>query len=225
VKLPSAPPFAALVVGLAVSAVAGAAGAAPLAQSAPGTAPARAESVTECDRRAAHPSDPDRVGDGVATDVVMRDLDGAIAACERDLAAFPGVPRLKYQLGRVLYYARMYEKGFALIREAAQAGHRQAQFVAGLLYTTGQPGSVPERNPCAALALWRAAADRGHLAAQISLSRNVLRQVYGGCSAVPDLETIAGYLASAARATRGYYEGLLIEYLQEEVERARAAAR
>lgn len=155
----------------------------------------------------------------------MRDLDGAIAACERDLAAFPGVPRLKYQLGRVLYYAKRHARGFALIREAAEAGHRQAQFVAGLLYTTGQPGGVPDRNPCAALELWRLAADRGHPAAQISLSRNVLRQAYDGCPAVPDLDMVAAYLGAAARATRGYYEGLLIEYLQEEVARARAAIR
>lgn len=216
---------AALVLGLAGSVIVATAGAGPVAQLQSESVPTDPGAVTDCDRRAAHPSDPDKVGDGVATEVVMRDLDGAIAACERDLAAFPGAPRLKYQLGRVLYYAGRYARGFALVREAAEAGHRQAQFVAGLLYTTGQPGGVPDQNPCAALGFWRAAADRGHLAAQISLSRNVLRRAYGGCPAVPDLDAVAGYLGSAARATRGYYEGLLIEYLQEEVERARTTGR
>jgi hypothetical protein len=195
------------------------------ARQAQGPLPAGPDAITDCDRRAAHPSDPDKVGDGVATEVVMRDLEGAIAACERDAAAYPGSPRLKYQLGRVLYYAKLYSRGFGLIEEAARAGHRQAQFVAGLLYTTGQPGGTPDRNPCLALERWREAADRGHLAAQISLSRDVLRQAYTACPGVPDLDVVAGYLRSAARATRGYYETLLIEYLQEEIQRAKSAPR
>jgi hypothetical protein len=60
--------------------------------------------VTECDRLAAHPSDPDKLTEGVATQDVK--LDRAIAACQMAVAADPNNARLNYQLGRVLYYKK-----------------------------------------------------------------------------------------------------------------------
>ncbi len=61
------------------------------------------QTVTECDRVAAHPDDPLRVARGVETRAM--DLPAAIAACRRDLAQDPNNPRLRYQLARALTYA------------------------------------------------------------------------------------------------------------------------
>ena len=59
--------------------------------------------VTECDRLAAHPSDPDRVAPGVAQPDV--DLAKAIPACQAAVKAYPDSGRLNYQLARSLGYA------------------------------------------------------------------------------------------------------------------------
>jgi hypothetical protein len=48
---------------------------------------------TECDRLAAHPSDPDKVSEGVASQDVK--LDQAIAACRQAVAADPENARLR----------------------------------------------------------------------------------------------------------------------------------
>ena len=91
------------------------------------------ETITSCDRLAAHPEDPDRVIAGVATADV--DQPAAIAACEADLKADPGNPRLTYQLARVYFYNGRSADAVATMEKAAQAGHRQAQFVMGALIT------------------------------------------------------------------------------------------
>jgi TPR repeat protein len=169
--------------------------------------------VTECDRLAAHPSDPDKLTEGVATQDVK--LDRAIAACQMAVAADPNNARLNYQLGRVLYYKKNYELGLKYVDKAAAGGHRQAQFVAGLIYTDGQKDFL-KPDPCRAIPLWQDAASREHYAAEVSLSRNYLRGIYDKCSGTLDRAKIVSYLESASKKTKGYYEKLLVEYLLEE---------
>lgn len=176
--------------------------------------------VTECDRLAAHPSDPDKLTEGVATAALMQALAPAIAACEQAVAADPDNPRLNYQLGRVLFYNQEYARGFRLVEKAAALGHRQAQFVAGLIYADGQEGFI-KPDHCRSLPLWQQAADRGHYAAEVSLSRNYLRGVYEGCGAQVKREAIVGYLQSASKKTKSYYEKLLVEYLLEQAEKSK----
>jgi TPR repeat protein len=170
--------------------------------------------VTECDRLAAHPSDPDKLTEGVVTPVVMQALKPAIAACEQAVAADPENPRLNYQLGRVLFYNQEYARGFRHVEKAATLRHRQAQFVAGLIYADGQEGFI-KPDPCRSVPLWQDAADRGHYAAEVSLSRNYLRGIYDRCGVTLKRDAIIGYLESASKKTKSYYEKILVEYLLE----------
>ena len=87
--------------------------------------------VSECDRLAANPPDPDRVADGVPRSQV--DVDAAIDACERALAADSDNARLAYQLGRVYFYGGDTASALKYIGQAADEGYRQAEFVMGAL--------------------------------------------------------------------------------------------
>jgi TPR repeat protein len=171
-----------------------------------------AQTVTVCDRLAAHPSDPDKVTEGVESEQVK--IEEAVAACRDALKANPNEARLSYQLGRVLFYKGERAEGFGYIEAAAKLRYRQAQFVVGYIHTEGYK-DFTRADDCKALPLWRDAADRGHYAAEISLSRNVLRGVYAGCGAVPERARILDYLESAKKKTRGYYEQLLVDTLLE----------
>ena len=66
------------------------------------------QEVTECDRLASHGEDPFRVAPGVSR--ANMDFPRAIAACEAAVAAEPANPRLRYQLGRVLWLQRAGRK-------------------------------------------------------------------------------------------------------------------
>jgi tetratricopeptide (TPR) repeat protein len=83
--------------------------------------PAKADTViTECDRLAAHPEDPQKVTPGIN----QKDIDypKAIAACEQALVVNPNDPRARYQLARVLFYTNQNERAVAEMKRAADAG-------------------------------------------------------------------------------------------------------
>ncbi len=171
--------------------------------------------VTDCDRFAAHSSDPDKVADGLDS----KDIDKAkaIAACRAAIAVAPDNARLLYQLGRVLFYDKQFEEGFAILKKSAALQHRQAQFVVGYLYVGGQPEYLKTPNYCQALPLWQAAAERGHYAAQVSVVRDYLRGKYSKCGVKFDRAKLDGYLTAANQKAVTYYERILIEYLQEQL--------
>ncbi|MFN3592553.1 MAG: hypothetical protein ACK4TG_10240, partial [Thermaurantiacus sp.] len=128
-----------------------------------GAGPVRAE-VTECDRLAAHPSDPDRVAPGVAQRDV--DLPAAIAACQAAVEADPGNPRLNYQLGRVLAYAGRGQESRPF-RDAAIAGdYPQALFVVGFITLFGL--NEQPQDSCRAADLVRRSALAGRQAGEIA---------------------------------------------------------
>ncbi|MDW8258493.1 MAG: hypothetical protein RML32_03530 [Gammaproteobacteria bacterium] len=110
---------------------------------------ARAE-ITECDRLASHPSDPDKVLPGVARQDI--DLPKAEAACRAAIAADERRARAHYQLGRVLFYQRKTEPAMAALERAAALGYRQAIFVLGYVLYDG--AQVP-RDDCRAARLWQ----------------------------------------------------------------------
>src|SRR5687767_1859311 len=87
-----------------------------------GSSAIAATTITECDRLAASPEDPDRVGPGVEREDV--DLQAAIKACEKERALQPSQLRIRYQLARVLFYAGQNERGVREMRETADAGYR-----------------------------------------------------------------------------------------------------
>jgi TPR repeat protein len=174
--------------------------------------------AASCDRLAAHPSDPDKTAEGVDSEKV--EIDAAIRACREALQASPNEARFSYQLGRVLFYKGERAEGFRHLENAAKLRHRQAQFVAGYIHTEGYKDFTPVDH-CKALPLWRDAADRGHYASEISLSRNHLRGVYAACGVKLEPAVIAGYLESAKKKTKSYYETLLVDYLLEQMKGTR----
>jgi hypothetical protein len=69
---------------------------------------ATALTVTDCDRLASHPEDPDRVAPGVPGSKV--DVPRAIAACTAAVERDPADPRKRYQLARVVATASVPPK-------------------------------------------------------------------------------------------------------------------
>ena len=173
--------------------------------------------ITGCDLLAGHPADPDKLGAGASSAVVKQDLPTAVAVCQRDLRNDPENARLRYNLGRVLYYSGQFKDGLAEVSAAAEQRHRQALFVAGLIYGDGQ-AELFEPQPCKALPLWLEAARQDHYAARISLARNYLRGEYSDCGVELKRAEMRGFVESAAGETKSYYESLLVSYLIEQLE-------
>jgi TPR repeat protein len=210
VRRRGAAPVVALALALTTSAASGAAAPVP-------AAPA----PTECDLLAAHPSDPDRLGAGVPASQVRAWNDAAIDACRRAVAAEPANARVRYNLGRALFYRGRRAEALPELARAADQRHRQSQFVLGLLYADGV-AEVVAADACRALPLWRDAADRGHYAARVSLAHDWLRGRYARCERVPDRDTVAKYLEAALpEARKDYYQRLLVTDLQERLAAAR----
>ncbi|MEZ5500826.1 MAG: hypothetical protein R3E77_15540 [Steroidobacteraceae bacterium] len=109
-----------------------------------------ADAVTDCDRLAAHPSDPDKLGAGAPSKTI--DLPVAEAACRRVIADDPSNIRAHYQLGRVLFYQHKTDAALPELEKAASAGYRQAIFVLGFVNYDGK--QLP-RNDCRAAGLWQ----------------------------------------------------------------------
>ena len=165
---------------------------------------------TACDLLAAHPSDPDRITAGVSTAEVSKDLDTAIAACRSDLGRDPENPRLTYYLGRALIYKQAFAEGRKHVEAAAAQGHRQAQFVAGLITNRDEDNGI-----CRGGALWRDAARKGHYAATVSLAQKYLAGEYGDCGLgidTPELKTLVDNVRDHEYA-QDYYNRVLFAAL------------
>lgn len=180
---------------------------------------AAATSVTECDRLAAHPEDPDRVAAGVETKDV--DIPRAIAACDADVAksaaGSPDYARLQYQLGRAYFYDKQTAKAVPPLERAAAAGSEQAQFVLGYLIDNGLQGIA--KDPCRVEDLWLRSARAGRFAAQVSYPHHLTRGLFKGCNSQASSEEMRGFLqAAASRAGNNYYQSLLVSILQGELE-------
>ncbi|HJP20359.1 MAG: tetratricopeptide repeat protein [Alphaproteobacteria bacterium] len=126
---------------------------------------ALAETVTDCDRLAADPSDPDRVVAGVVA--AGLDYAAAVVACRKASAGAPGNARLGYQLGRLLTAGRDRD-GVAHLERAAASGYRAAQHLYGILLGSDYLSSADGERSRALIAK---AAAAGHAAAQVHLAR------------------------------------------------------
>lgn len=168
---------------------------------------------TDCDRLAAHPEDPDRIAPAVET----RDLafDRAIAACRHDVSQDPSNGRLRYQLGRLLFYSNQNEAAVAEVRAAADLGYRQAQFVFGAFINNRRPFAPTD--PCLIEQYWRKSAAAGRQAARISYVRHAVRGKFAHCDSLPDRATLDAFLAAAKNDNPDYYQRLLIEDLTEQL--------
>lgn len=171
-----------------------------------------ADEVTECDRLAAHGSDPERNAPPVSQSGMNKAA--AQAACEAAVAKDPNNRRLRYQLGRAYFYDGKFDKGVPHVEFAANAGSQQAQFVMGYIIDTAQGGL--KKDPCRVEDLWVKSARQGRLAAQISYPHHVMRGMFKGCKQQADTAEMKGFLDSAKKNAGEYYERLLVSMLQEE---------
>jgi carboxyl-terminal processing protease len=103
----------------------------------PPTPPLPADLVTECDRQAASPYDPQRPQGvaGIAPGHI--DIVPALAACNDAVGRYPGVARFAYQLGRVAYDQKDYARARDLFERAAAAGNAASMNNLGTLYSAG----------------------------------------------------------------------------------------
>jgi hypothetical protein len=167
--------------------------------------------VTECDRLAAHPSDPDRVSAGVPERAV--DTAAAITACQAAVAADPTNGRLNYQLARALGYAGRGKEAAPYRDAAVQAEHPQALFVVGYIHLLGL--NEAEKDACKAGDLIRRSALKGRHAGLVGFPHWALQGAFKGCAVRQDMAEMRGFLAQAKPMSRGdYYQTILIESLE-----------
>lgn len=173
-----------------------------------------AQTVTLCDRLAAHPEDPDRVTEGVSTSDVNQVA--AIAACESELATDPDNARVTYQLARVYFYNGRTADAVTTMEKAAAGGHRQAQFVMGALISNKRPDTSGDM--CDAELWWARSAKAGRLAAQVSYVRHTTRGLFDGCTRHATADEMTTFLDNVRENGGGdYYLRLLVADLSEDL--------
>jgi TPR repeat protein len=104
--------------------------------------PLRRDLVTDCDRLAASPLDPQRPNgvEGIAFDHI--DIVPALAACNDAVSKYPDVARFLFQSGRVAEAQQDYAEARRWYEKAAAAGNAAAMTNLGWLYDNGQ--GVPQ---------------------------------------------------------------------------------
>lgn len=168
-----------------------------------------AKVVSECDRLAANPFDPNRPEEISGVGLAELNPDLAIRACERTLKRFPGNPRYQFQLARSFVKANRYAKALKFYRRAAAQGYAPAQRSLGVMYLYSQ--GVPQ-NDAEAVALFRKAAEQSN-----ALAQNNLGAMYEKGRGVPQNEAAAarwfrksaeqGYARAQANLARMYDRG------------------
>lgn len=117
-----------------------------------------------CDALAAAPTDPARVGPGVAYDRL--DPRPAISACEVAVAQSPSTDRFKFQLARALSKTKRIQEAAALYRELAEKNYAPAAYNLSLLL---MDGNGIDRNTSESIELLTKAAKQGYALAQYQL--------------------------------------------------------
>lgn len=167
--------------------------------------------VTECDRLAAHPSDPDRITAGVPESKV--DTAAAIPACQAAVAADPANGRLNYQLARALGYAGRGKEAAPYREAAVKADYPQALFVVGYIHLLGL-NDAP-KDACKAGELIRRSALKGRHAGLVGFPHWSLQGAFKGCAVKQDKAEMRAFLEQAKPMSRGdYYQTILIESIQ-----------
>lgn len=155
-------------------------------------AKAVAPNITDCDRVAAHPADPDKVLPGF--DRSQIDLPKAIEICRRVLAEQPENARTAFSLGRVLFYAKRTEESLPMLERAAAQGYRQALFVLGFVLYDGKQAP---RNDCRAAELWQKSIALEHPWTGVYLVNGYLDGRFDACGLKLSDEQIERYFALA----------------------------
>jgi hypothetical protein len=128
-------------------------------------AKARADAVSDCDRLAAHPLDPQRTHAGLVLDQI--DAPAAMSACRRAVEANPDNARLQYQYGRSLHKGQSYVAARMWYRKAADQDYAPAQYNLGVMYESGL-GVAPDSSE--AVRWYRLAVAQGYAPAKERLA-------------------------------------------------------
>jgi len=175
---------------------------------------AHSQHVTECDRLASHPDDPNRVAPGLSQSKI--DLPRAIEACRAAVANDPENPRLNYLLGRTLGYSGRGGEGLANRQQAVKAGYPQSLFVVGFMALYGinqQPKDI-----CLGAELIRRAAIEERMAGQLGFVKYTVTGMFDTCPVRKDREEMLGFVSAARKQIGGdYYQGLLADLLEREL--------
>ena len=172
---------------------------------------------TDCDVLAAHPSDPDKISKGVGGDVM---LVPAIAACKDAVSKDPNNRRLRYQLGRVLFYSGQTQEALPHLEYAAENGSAQAQFVIGYIIDGGYGGV--DKDSCRTADLWKKSADQGRLAAMVSYPRHYIEGKLDGCPNLATIDEMQSYIDSAKErvyadeSPPSFYQRLVVTELEKD---------
>jgi predicted Zn-dependent protease len=124
-----------------------------------------------CDLAAASPTDPMRPAGIAGVDVDNIDGKSALPACQAALAADPDNPRLLFEMARVYLASNNGLKAFTLIRDAADRGYADAQYMLGLIYMKGE--GVPKDDRAAAR-WFKSAADQDYARAEAFIGAYLL---------------------------------------------------
>ncbi|MCB2108174.1 MAG: sel1 repeat family protein [Rhodobacteraceae bacterium] len=171
-----------------------------------------ADEITECDKLAAHGSDPDRIAPGVSEKDM--DFEAAQKACGVAILADMTNPRLQYQLGRAYFYDGKFDAAMPHLEYAAEAGYQQAQFVLGYIIDNGYGGVA--KDPCRVEDLWFKSAQQGRMASRVSYPHHVVRDMFKGCKQQASTADMDVYLAGAKDQASGYYQRMLVSMVTEE---------
>ncbi|GLQ19093.1 hypothetical protein ACFFUB_11795 [Algimonas porphyrae] len=169
--------------------------------------------VTECDRLATHPSDPEAVlTDGITRE--QMDKPAAIQACHTALLDDPNNPRLNYQLARAYGYSGLHEKGDIYRNRAVKAGYPQSLFVVGYIRIEGWDGRNPD--PCYGGELVRRSAQAGRFAGLVGFPHYVQTGQFLDCDDYPVIDPveIEAFLDAAEARASGYYQTILVRSLK-----------
>ncbi len=170
--------------------------------------------VTDCDRLAGHPSDPNAVTDGVSR--AGMDKPAAIEACRKAVAADADNPRLNYQLARAYGYSGMHEEAEPYREAALRAGYPQSLFVMGYILVTGWSGT--DTDPCYGGELIRRSAEVGRYAGLVGFPYYAAKGTFTDCEGLAvSAAQLEAMLDAAAERGPDYYQGLLIDLLRDRV--------
>jgi TPR repeat protein len=172
------------------------------------------QQVTDCDRMASHPDDPDRVAPGRERSEI--DLPLAIVTCQAAVAADPTNPRLHYQLGRVLGYSSRGAEALDNRAAAVKANYPQALFVIGYITMLGM--NAQPQDVCRGAELIRRSAIAGRVAGQLGFPKYVLTGDFDACPVKQDMRELLDFVQAARLQTQGeYYETLLADMLEQAI--------
>ena len=168
--------------------------------------------VTKCDELAAHPSDPEKVTDGVGEKSV--DKEKAIEACLSAVEADPNNPRLNYQLARVFGYSGRHAEGDKYRLQALKSGYPQSLFVLGYIRLEGWDGRAAD--PCYGGELIRRSAQVGTYAGLIGFPHYASTGRFENCDAYPviDQQEINSFLDQAEERAEDYYQEILVKQVK-----------